>query len=263
MADPKTDFRLRQALAERLGMIIHSLVDTVLPPTCLSCDAVVARQGGVCPHCWSQLQFIEKPVCPVYGTPFSQDLGPQALSAQAIADPPEFDRARSVVIYEAVSRSIINGLKFSDRSDLAPWMARWMARAGADLAEPGALIVPVPLHRGRLFARRFNQSAELARHLSSIWGLDFHGEMLMRRRATRQQVGLGASGRWRNVRGAFQVPLDQQINVHAQHLILIDDVFTTGATVRACARALRRKGARKIDCLTFARVGNGVAGRDQ
>ncbi len=263
MAEQKAEFRLTQVIPSAVKAKMGSLVDVLLPPTCLACETIVGRQGGTCPSCWAELQFIERPYCTIFGTPFSRDLGPDVISAQAIADPPDFDRARSAVLHDQVSRKIVSGLKFSDRADLAPWMAEWMARAGADLVEPGARLVPVPLHRRRLFSRRYNQSADLARHLARIWKLDYDGRILMRTRATRQQVGLNAKGRQLNVRGAFRVPHDQEINVRGQHLILVDDVYTTGATLQACSRALRRKGAQKIDCLTFSRVGNGVANNDQ
>jgi len=228
--------------------------DLVLPATCLACDNEVSEQGVVCSSCWPQLRFIERPYCEVLGSPFSYDLGKGALSAAAIAAPPAFARARSVVLYDDVARQLVQGLKFSDRTDLAPWIAQWMVRAADGLLDGGPVIVPVPLHRLRLMGRRFNQSAELARYIAQDTDGLYLPEALVRVRATRQQVGLGAKERIRNVQGAFRVPKERKIDVQERRILLIDDVFTTGATLEACARALRRGGAGQIDCLTFARV---------
>ena len=236
---------------------LKGLRDLVLPPTCLACDKAVSRQGLVCPSCWSQLRFIERPFCEILGTPFSYDLGKGALSAQAIANPPAFDRARSVVLYDEVARQLVQGFKFSDRTDLAPWMSKWMVRAADGLLDEKPIIVPVPLHRWRLLGRRFNQSAELARHIARECGGQHLPEGLVRIRSTKQQVGLGAKERARNVRGAFRVPTERKIDINGRRIVLIDDVYTTGATLEACARAFRRAGALEVDCLTFARVASG------
>ena len=249
------DISLRNA-AVRAGCMIR---DAVLPATCLSCDREVAEQGLVCAGCWSALRFIERPYCNVMGTPFAYELGEGALSAEAIANPPPFDRARSAVLYDDIARRMVQGLKFADRTELAPWMAAWMQRAAAKCLTDGALLVPVPLHRRRLVSRRFNQAAELARALSRLTGLAYNPELLVRSRVTKQQVGLGRKERENNVRGAFQIPVVEKLTVKGAHVVLVDDVYTTGATLGACARALRRAGARQIDCVTFARVPSGVA----
>lgn len=249
-------------LRRTVSDLASAIVDFVIPPTCLNCNSAIGQTGALCGPCWSQLRFIELPYCPVLGTPFAYDPGDGVMSLQALAEPPVFDRARSAVLYDHVARKMVRSFKFGDRPELAPWMAKWMVRAGADLVLPDALIVPVPLHRRRLMQRQFNQSAELARHLARQAGCRFMPGVLQRIRPTRQQVGLGASERVRNVQGAFRVPVQCEIDVRGSHVILIDDVYTTGATLQACARALRRRGATKIDCLTFARVANGVAVTD-
>ncbi len=256
------DYRqlLTWKLAAKAGAF--AVRDLVLPPTCLACDNGVDKQGVVCANCWASVRFIEKPYCAVLGSPFSYDLGTGALSAQAIANPPPFDRLRSAVLYDDVARRLVQGLKFSDRTDLAPWMANWMVRASDGLLEEEAIIVPVPLHRRRLFGRRFNQSAELGRVIAKQVGQHYAPEFLSRVRPTKQQVGLGRKERDKNVRGAFRVPKEQVVNIKGRHVVLIDDVYTTGATLEACSRALRRGGAKQIDCLTFARVAHGVAVND-
>lgn len=226
----------------------------LFPPVCAGCRRLVAAPGTLCGRCWPKLRFIERPFCEVMGTPFAFDMGAGFLSAEAIADPPPFARARAAVVYSGTARQMVQKLKFGDRTELAPWMARWMVRAGAELLAEADLVVPVPLHRGRFFRRRFNQAAELARASSALSKKRFAPETLARVRPTRQQVGLAARERQDNVRGAFVVPEALRIAVAGCRVLLVDDVYTTGATVRAAAAALKRGGAREVDVLTFARV---------
>jgi ComF family protein len=176
------------------------------------------------------------------------------LSAEAIADPPPFRRLRSAVLHRGAAQRMAVALKFHDRTDLAPWMARWMQRAGRELLDECDVILPVPLHRWRFWQRRFNQSAELARALARSSALPFAPQALNRIRRTEQQIGLGSKERKRNVDGAFRVPKEQEIHVRGRRVLLIDDVYTTGATVKAATRALLRGGAKSVDVLTFSRV---------
>ncbi len=173
---------------------------------------------------------------------------------EAIANPPAYDRARAAVRYDDIARNLVVGLKYGDRLDLAPMMGRWMARAGRELMHDADALLPVPLHWRRLWARRFNQSAALARAISDICGVPMLDGALSRIRATPQQVGLSKAARADNVQGAFRVPADQKINVAGRRLVLIDDVLTSGATVDTCVRALLRAGAAHVDVVVFARV---------
>ncbi len=164
-----------------------------------------------------------------------------------------FRSCRSAVAYDGPARRMAQAFKFADRTDLAPTMARWMVRAIEEPAE-NYVILPVPLHRTRLLRRRYNQAAELARLVANAMARPYLPDTLHRTRATRQQVGLKADERHANVRGAFRVPEAKAINVKGRHVLLVDDVYTTGATLEACSRALMRAGAVQVDCLTFARV---------
>lgn len=197
---------------------------------------------------------ITAPYCPKLGIPFDVPLGPEALSAEAIADPPPFDRARSAVLYNAVARKLVSRLKYGDRPELARFCARLMASAGREFWAETPVLVPVPLHPWRLFTRRYNQSMELARQLAGITGLSCEPDLVRRKRPTKRQVGLSASARQRNVAGAFEARAEVVARIRGRGVVLIDDVITTGATVKAVTRALQRAGVERIDVLSFARV---------
>lgn len=173
---------------------------------------------------------------------------------QAIADPPAYARARAAVRYDDVARTLVHAFKYGDRLDLAPTLGRWMARAGNELLAEADAVVPVPLHWRRLWARRFNQSAELSKVISRISGVPAVFDALKRVKPTAQQVGLSKAERAVNVQGAFKVAPCGKALVTGRRIVLVDDVLTSGATVDACARVLLRAGARNVDVVTFARV---------
>lgn len=233
----------------RLG---HALADLVYPPSCLMCSAALGEEGGLCPRCWRDVPFIEKPCCERLGTPFPFDHGGALLSPQAIAHPPVFERARSVARYDGPARALVHGLKYSDRHDLVRPMAAWMARAGAELLAETDLLVPVPLHWTRLFRRRFNQAVLLADAIAAKSGHEVAPRALRRVKRTRPQFGLSRNERADNVQGAFRVAADAPVS--GRRILLIDDVFTTGATANAAARRLLKAGAHSVSLLTFACV---------
>jgi ComF family protein len=173
-----------------------------------------------------------------------------------MAEPPVFARARAVARFEdGPARTLAHRLKYSDRGELAPPIARWMARAGADLLADADLLAPVPLHPLRLWRRRFNQAALLAREISRQTGKPCDLGALLRVKATQSQVGLSRAQRAENVQGAFRVA--EGAAVRARKIVLVDDVLTSGATVNAASRALLRAGATRVDVLVFARVVTG------
>jgi ComF family protein len=230
------------------------VLDAALPPLCPACRDPVAEPGGLCASCWAKLSFIAPPYCERLGIPFAYDPGPGILSMEAIADPPAYRRARAAVRFDEVSRRLVHALKFGDRLDLAPTLGRWMALAGKTLLADADALVPVPLHWRRLWARRFNQSAALAKVISGESGVAVAHAALGRVKATAQQVGLTRAERAVNVQGAFRVPEGSRADVVGRRLVLIDDVLTTGSTIDACARVLLRAGAAQVDVLVFARV---------
>jgi ComF family protein len=238
---------LRAVLREALGL--------VYPPSCAGCGGATADPGALCPACWSALRLIEAPLCPRYGTPFALDLGiGPLLSPRAIAEPPVFARARAVALYDGAARSLVHRLKYEDRLDLAPAMARMMLASGRELIAQAECVVPVPLHRWRLWRRRFNQAALLGRPIAKAAALPFRPGALAQVRATRSQVGLSRAARATNLQGAFRVPPAARASLQGQRVLLVDDVTTTGATANAAARALLRGGAASVDLLTFALV---------
>ena len=230
------------------------LLDLAYPPVCLNCEAPTATPDGLCPDCFRALRPITAPHCPVLGLPFEVSLGPDTLSAEALADPPPFGRARSAVIYGDVAATIVSRLKYGDRPELARFCARLMAGAGHELWDGAPILMPVPLHPARQRERRFNQSSELARELGRLTGLSVDAGLVRRSRKTRQQVGLSGDGRQRNVAGAFAAHPDILVRARGRRVVLVDDVYTTGATVKAVTRTLRKAGVEAIDVVTFARV---------
>jgi ComF family protein len=236
-----------------LDYAARAVLDIALPTLCVACREPVAGEG-VCSACWASLSFIAEPYCPRLGIPFAYDPGPGLLSMQAIADPPAYRRARAAVRYDDVARTLVHALKYHDRTDLAPSMGRWMARAGRELLDEADLLVPVPLHWRRGWSRRFNQAGALAGAIARHSGVPVARDALRRIRPTEHQVGLSRAERASNVQGAFQVAKERRAEIHGRRVILVDDVLTSGATTDACARALLRAKARQVDVLVFARV---------
>lgn len=268
------------ALARRLAggsvRAATALLDLLLPPRCLACGAAVDRTGSLCAACWGTLHFIDQPLCRHCGRPF--DLPPGAgegedgaergewLCGPCLAQPPAYDGMRAAVAYDDASRPLILGFKHGDRTACAPLFAAWMARAGAGMLDGADLLVPVPLHRWRLLSRRYNQAALLchaiARILARRRGADapvrpgprVAADLLVRRRATPVQGRLSRLARARNMAGAFAVHPGRRSLLAGRRVVLVDDVYTTGATVAECVRVLRRAGAARVDVLTLARV---------
>lgn len=228
--------------------------DLLLPPLCLSCRSAILGHGGLCAKCWASVNFIESPVCDRLGIPLPYATDEPIVSAAALADPPLYDRARAVARYDEVMRDMVHGLKYRDRQEGLALFGRWLARAGRELFADDTVLMPVPLYRGRLWSRRFNQSAMLAKAVSAETGLSANPFCLKRTRRTASQVGLSAEQRRRNVAGAFEVPENRRGDVEGKEVILVDDVITTGATANACARILKRAGAKRVDVLALARV---------
>ncbi|MDR6101158.1 ComF family protein [Agrobacterium larrymoorei] len=242
----------RQIVVQPLHWLLRGVSNLIYPPTCAGCGRATGGAGAFCVQCWPEIKFIERPYCEVLGIPFVYDHGEGIVSAEAISNPPAFDCLRSATIYDGPARKLVHQLKYQDRTDLAGLMALWMARAGGAALSECDCIIPVPLHRWRFFSRRFNQSAELARHLAEIANKPFLPATLIRVKSTSRQVGLSAVARRKNVQGAFALSPRREAEIFGKRVVLVDDVYTTGATVSAAAKRLKKSGAAEVTVLTFA-----------
>ncbi len=237
-------------------------LDAVLPARCLGCAGPVEMQGALCAGCWSRITFLGPPCCACCGLPFDFDPGggpggpggEETLCGSCTAARPAYRRARGAFAYDDGSRGLVLGFKHGDQTHAALPFGHWLRRAGAELLTDAELIVPVPLHRWRLFRRRYNQAALLALALGRLAGVAVAADLLVRHRATPIQGGLSRKGRARNVRGAFAIRPGRAPLIEDRRVLLIDDVLTTGATLSECTRVLRRGGAASVDVLTLARV---------
>jgi ComF family protein len=230
------------------------VVGWITPPLCLGCRQPTTAGASLCVSCWQKLAFIDEPVCDMLGTPFEFDQGEGALSPAAIADPPPWDKARAAVSFDESSKHLIHLLKYRDTQEAGIAMARMMAAAGRHIIEASDIVVPVPLHRFRLWQRRFNQAAYLGQRIAVGAGKPCVTDVLLREKRTRQQVGLTAEERRKNVARAFVVPPEKRPQIDGKTVLLVDDVRTTGATVSACSKVLKQSGAVKVHVLSFALV---------
>jgi ComF family protein len=238
----------------RLGAGLRAVLDLVYPPVCLACAQPTGVAGALCAPCWTGLRFITPPVCERTGVPLPFATGAGMLSPEAIAHPPVYRRARAAARYDGAAPTLVHLMKYGDRPDHAALLSAWMHQAGAELLGDADVIVPVPLHRTRLWRRRFNQAALLARALGRRSGVPVDLDGFVRVKPTRSQVGLSRTERAGNIQGAFRVAPAAAERFRGRRVLVVDDVLTTGATANAAARVLLRGGAATVDVLVFARV---------
>jgi len=236
-------------------MGLQAALHLIYPPRCLSCDALVTTDFGLCGHCWRETPFISGLVCDRCGTPLpGQDNGQPEYCDDCLTIARPWNRGRAALLYRDNARRMVLQLKHGDRLDLAGPVAGWLLRAVQPILEPGMLVAPVPLHWMRLFRRRYNQSALVSARLARNAGLDHCPDLLIRRRATPSQEGRDRMGRFANLDGALALHPRRAGRVKGRHVLLIDDVMTSGATFAAAAEACLAGGATAVSVAALARV---------
>jgi ComF family protein len=229
------------------------VVDFALPPRCPGCGVVTQAQDAFCFGCWSSLDLLGPPCCAKCALPFEHGgAGEDALCGACMADPPAFDRLRAAVAYGDLARAVALKLKYGRKPGVAGTMASLMARHVDAAAAP--ILCPVPLHRWRIWRRGYNQSALVAAALARRFGLEVRPDLLHRVKRTPPLKGMSPRERRLTVRGAFRINDRLRASIKGRNILLIDDVFTTGATAGACARTLKRAGAAEVSVLCWARV---------
>ena len=245
---------LKSHLKQHLTGWPARLLNHMLPPRCLSCGAGVQDTGRLCAGCWKGLKFLQGPSCACCGHPFdfiSEAEG--SLCGRCLTKKPSFDLARSALRYDDGSRPMILSFKHGDRTDYADFLAQLLTQVCPPLKPSGAIVIPVPLHKRRLRRRRYNQAMLIGQSFAGKKSLDYIPDMIIRIKHTPPQQG-NYGHRKRNLAGAFEFRDSYRDRVRGRTVILVDDVYTTGATAGACARILKAAGAGRVEVLTLARV---------
>lgn len=235
--------------------LFKRLVDLVIPLRCVKCGGLLDTKEGLCASCWSSISFISKPYCGCCGRPFDFEIEEGALCGACAAYLPHFTSARSVFTYSTESKHLILKFKHTDSISGAPLFAEWMTRQLEDIEDP--LCIPVPLHWTRLFMRTYNQASLLALEIAKRKGWIYASSLLKRKHRTPSQGYLSKTERIKNVENAFLVPEKKKNHLAGKTVLLVDDVFTTGATLNACTKALLKGGAKDVHAITLGRVVRG------
>lgn len=242
------------SLSKYMQMAVSAITDAVLPPRCIVTGEIVPAQGMMAPKAWAKLDFIAAPFCKTCGFPFDFGEGAESVCGPCLSEQPPFHTARAAVKYNDESRKMILGFKHGDQTHAVAAFAPWIKRAGQEILERADFLVPVPLHTRRLVGRRYNQAALLSYALTKETGIETLPDALTRIRHTPSQGHLKAKEREENVRKAFIINPKRSEKIKGKTVVLIDDVYTTGATVKECSAVLMRGGASAVHVLTLARV---------
>ena len=240
------------ALVTKIHHIAGDILENFLPHLCLVCAEPAGPERGLCAACREAVSFIRAPLCHRCGVPLSRSRGGASVCAACRNRQGSLDERRAVFLYDPASRPLVLAFKYGDRLDAAPVYGGWMAAAGADLLARCDIMIPVPLHWRRLWRRRYNQAAVLARSVARRCAKPVCCDALVRHRATAPQIAMSPAQRRANVARAFSLRPKRISLVKGRRVLLIDDVATSGATAQACARILKKAGVRRVDLLTLA-----------
>lgn len=232
----------------------QKILNFILPPQCINCSTPVFQQGGLCATCWEKIAFISNPLCFVCGFPFNVQIENENICGPCARKKSLFTKARAAIYYNDASKPMILRFKHSDALHIAPLFVEWLYQAGQELFHQTDYLVPIPLHWSRLVYRGYNQAALLSQKLSKKTKIAHLPDLLERNRKTPPQGNLTAKEREKNVLNAFNLNKKYQNLIRDKHILLIDDVLTSGATVRACTKILKKSGAKQVNILTLARV---------
>lgn len=236
--------------------IINKFINFILPPRCLMCGKIVNNDNGLCKECFNKINFITRPYCKRCGEPFIKTINNDELLCVKCLNNEKKNKirmSRAMVVYDEYSKKIILDFKFLDHLESKNLLVNWLNIAGNDIFEKGIdVIIPVPLHYTRIIKRKYNQSAILAKEIAKKRDVEIILDCLVRTKKTIPQVMCSGKDRRKNVKGAFEV-IDKK-KVKGKRVVLIDDVYTTGATLNECTKTLLKAGAKSVDTLTIAKV---------
>lgn len=246
-------------VATRIKAIIRFATDYALPPRCPACGVIVTGDHQFCLDCWGNLEFTGQPCCASCQLPLPDGALEGDQCAPCLAEKPPFDGVRAAVVYNETSGAIVMRLKYGRRTGHAALIAKSLqAHLPSDAGE--WTFLPVPLHASRLWQRGFNQSLLIAKHLAGPVGATIQSDWLLRRKRTRPLRGMSGKQRAAEVKAVFALNPAHKGHIKDKKIILVDDVFTTGATARACAKILKQGGAKEVLVFCWARV---VPGRER
>lgn len=233
------------------------LLKLFYPAKCLTCDELIEDARGLCPKCWAATPFIVDPPCEKCGTPLLGDAEAGDLCEDCFQTPRPWTNGRAAMTYGGNGRTLVLRLKHADRTDLAHAAGGWMAQVSREIIEEDTVLAPVPLHWRRIVQRRYNQSALLAGRMAKLLDRDHVPDLLRRPTATRTLDGMGAADRFQTVAGAIVINRKRANAIQGRHVMIVDDVMTSGATLGQCAQACVQAGASHVSVATLARVARG------
>jgi ComF family protein len=229
------------------------LLNFILPPRCANCSQQIAHSHSLCSECWRKIDFLSEPYCQKCGYPFEIDLE-GFLCPSCLYMPPSYNHLRAACRYNEASKALLMRFKYGGATSLAPLFVKWLAYAGGDFVKEADIILPVPLHWRRLIKRGYNQAALLAQGLSKAFHKTYAYNILKRNRYTPSQGRRTLEQRIQNVQGVFKIPSSKQKIIEGKKILLIDDVYTSGATIRECVKVLKHFHPECVNVLTLARV---------